>query len=43
MKPKVKPGKLLRMKARGTTTKRIIAKTGATKKEIERAVRRSNG
>lgn len=38
----MKPGRIVRMKERGVSTKRVAAKTGATKKEIERAVRRSN-
>lgn len=43
MRPVVKPGKILRMKERGVTPKQIARKTGATKKEIERAVGRARG
>lgn len=41
MKPKVKPGKVMRLKERGLDRRKIERKTGATKKEVLRAERRA--
>lgn len=43
MRPKVRPGKIIRMKERGLTRRKVELKTGATRKEVERAERRARG